>query len=52
VNPWLERTQWLPYLVGIERLELMACIEEPVAELEPRGRHGDEQRAEPVEAAM
>jgi hypothetical protein len=52
VNPWLERTQWLPYLVGIERPELMACIEEPVAELEPRGRHRDEQRAEPVEAAM
>ncbi|CAN9334787.1 unnamed protein product [Alternaria alternata] len=52
VNPWLERTQWLPYLVGIERPELMACIEEPVAELDPRGRHGDEQRAEPVEAAM
>ncbi|CAG5136910.1 uncharacterized protein ALTATR162_LOCUS4 [Alternaria atra] len=47
VNPWLERTQWLPYLVGMERPELMACIEEPVAELEPRGRHGDEQRAEP-----
>ncbi len=52
VNPWLERTQWLPYLVGMERPELMACIEEPVAELDPRGRHGDEQRAEPVEAAM
>jgi len=52
VNPWLERTQWLPYLVGIERPELIACIEEPVAELDPRGRHGDEQRAEPVEAAM
>jgi RecQ family ATP-dependent DNA helicase len=52
VNPWLERTQWLPYLVGMERPELMACIKEPVAELDPRGRHGDEQRAEPVEAAM
>jgi hypothetical protein len=52
VNPWLERTQWLPYLVGMERPELMACIEEPVAELDPRGRHRDEQRAEPVEAAM
>jgi hypothetical protein len=52
VNPWLERTQWLPYLVGIERPELIACIEEPVAELDPRGRHRDEQRAEPVEAAM
>jgi hypothetical protein len=52
VNPWLERTQWLPYLVGIERLELMACIKEPVAELDPRDRHGGEQRAEPVEAAM
>jgi hypothetical protein len=28
VNPWVERTQWLPYLVGIERPELMACVEE------------------------
>jgi hypothetical protein len=36
VNPWLERTQWLPYLVGMERAELMACIEGPLAELDPR----------------
>ncbi|UPX15127.1 uncharacterized protein EKO05_0005586 [Ascochyta rabiei] len=48
VNLWLERTQWLPYLVGMERPELMACIEEPVAEPDPR----QEQQAEPVEAAM
>jgi hypothetical protein len=31
VNPWVERTQWLQYLVGMERAELMACIEETVA---------------------
>jgi hypothetical protein len=30
----------------------MACIKEPVAELDPRGRHRDEQRAKPVEAAI
>ncbi|KAG9382309.1 DUF3505 domain containing protein [Pyrenophora tritici-repentis] len=24
VNPWLERTQWLPYLVGMERPDLLA----------------------------
>nr|GEZ17793.1 RecQ helicase L2 [Tanacetum cinerariifolium] len=48
VNPWLERTQWLPYLVGMERPELLACVEEPVAEPDPR----QEQPAEPVEAAM
>jgi hypothetical protein len=48
VNLWLERTQWLPYLVSIERPELLACIEEPVAEPDPR----QEQQAEPVEAAM
>ena len=36
VNPWLERTQWLPYLVGMEQTDLMACIEEPVAEPDPR----------------
>ncbi|KAG9381479.1 DUF3505 multi-domain protein [Pyrenophora tritici-repentis] len=29
VNPWLERTQWLPYLVGMERPDLLACIEGP-----------------------
>jgi hypothetical protein len=38
----------LPYLVGIERPELMACVEEPVAEPDLR----QEQQAEPVEAAM
>ena len=48
VNPWVERTQWLPYLVGLERPELMACVEEPVAEPDPR----QEQQAEPIEAAM
>jgi hypothetical protein len=36
----------------MERPELIACIEEPVAELDPRGRHRDEQRAKLVEAAM
>ncbi|KAG9378482.1 DUF3505 multi-domain protein [Pyrenophora tritici-repentis] len=48
VNPWLERTQWLPYLVGMERPDLLACIEEPVAEPDAR----QEQQAEPVEAAI
>jgi hypothetical protein len=45
---WLQRTQWLPYLEGMERPDLMACIEEPVAEPDPRR----EQLAEPVEAAI
>jgi superfamily II DNA helicase RecQ len=48
VNPWLERTQWLPYLVGIERPDLLACIEEPVTDPDPR----KEEEAEPVEAAI
>ena len=48
VNPWLQRAQWLPYLEGLERPELLACIEEPVAEPDPRR----EQLAEPVEAAI
>ncbi|KAI1663273.1 DUF3505 containing protein [Pyrenophora tritici-repentis] len=48
VNPWLERTQWLPYLVGMERPDLLACIEEPVAEPDARQK----QQAEPVEAAI
>ena len=38
----------MPYLVGIERPELIACVEEPVAEPDPRL----EQQAEPVKAAM
>jgi RecQ family ATP-dependent DNA helicase len=48
VNPWLERTQWLPYLVGMERPDLLACVEEPIADADPR--KGEE--AEPVEAAI
>lgn len=35
VNPWLERTQWHPYLVGLERPELTGCVEEPESEEEP-----------------
>ena len=48
VNPWLERTQWLPYLVGMERPALLACIEEPVAEPDPRR----EEEPEPIETAI
>ena len=47
-NPWLERTQWLPYLVGIERPILLACIEEPVAEPDAR----KEEQPEPIEAVI
>jgi hypothetical protein len=38
----------LLYLVGIDRLKLMACIEEPIAEPDPR----KEQQAEPVKVAL
>ena len=48
VNPWLERTQWLPYLVGTERPDLLACVEEPVTDPDRR----KEEEAEPVEAAI
>jgi hypothetical protein len=48
VNPWVERTQWLPYLVGMERPELMVYVEEPVAVPDCR----QEQQAETVDAAM
>jgi uncharacterized C2H2 Zn-finger protein len=47
VNPWLERTQWLPYLVGMERPDLLACVEEPVTDPDLR-----KEEAEPVEAAI
>ncbi|GME31215.1 uncharacterized protein LTHEOB_12917, partial [Neofusicoccum parvum] len=29
VSPWLDRTQWLPYLARLNRDELLASIEEP-----------------------
>lgn len=48
MNPWLERTQWLPYLVGMERPDLLACVEEPITDPDPR----KEEEAEPVEAAI
>jgi hypothetical protein len=48
VNPWVERTQWLPYLVGMERADLMACIKELVAKPDARSNIN----AEPVEAAI
>lgn len=44
VNPWLERTGWLPYLVGMERPDLLASIEEPNAD--------PKKEEEPVEAAI
>jgi hypothetical protein len=37
----------LPYLVGMERPDLLACVEEPVTEPDPR-----KEEAEPVEAAI
>jgi hypothetical protein len=40
--------QWLPYLRGIERADLIACVKEPVAE--PDLRSDDE--GELVEAAI
>jgi hypothetical protein len=36
VSSWVEQTQWLPYLVGMERMNLMVCIEEPVAKSDSR----------------
>jgi hypothetical protein len=44
VNPWLKRTGWLPYLVGMERPDLLACIEQP----NPDPKKDEE----PVEAAI
>jgi hypothetical protein len=48
VNPWVERTQWLLYLLGMERSDLLACIEELVAEPDPRSND----KAEPIEVAV
>ncbi|KAK4983003.1 hypothetical protein LTR50_007471 [Elasticomyces elasticus] len=44
VNPWLERTQWQPYLLGLERPDLLECIEEPNSD--------PKKDKEPVEAAI
>jgi hypothetical protein len=38
----------LPYLVGIERPNLLACVEEPVSDANPQKN----EEAEPVEAAI
>jgi hypothetical protein len=38
----------LPYLVGIERPDLLVYVEEPVAEPDPR----KDEEVEPVEAAI
>jgi hypothetical protein len=48
VNPCMERTQWLPYLVGMECADLMACVEEPEPEPDPRS----DVEPKPVEAAI
>lgn len=40
--------QWLLYLVGMERPNLLACVEEPVTKPEPT----NEEEAKPVEAAI
>ena len=48
VHPYVKRTQWLPYLMGMDRADLMACIEGPVAELDPR--NNDEGQS--IEAAI
>ncbi|TKA44793.1 hypothetical protein B0A49_13622 [Cryomyces minteri] len=44
VSPWLERTQWQPYLVGLERPDLLECMEEPNSD--------PKKDKEPVEAAI
>ncbi|KAF2828922.1 hypothetical protein CC86DRAFT_368090, partial [Ophiobolus disseminans] len=44
----VERTQWLLYLVGIERADLIACIEELAAEPDLRS----DNKGEPVEALV
>jgi hypothetical protein len=38
----------LPYLVGIERLDLLACVEEPVSDTDLQ----KDEKAELVEAAI
>ena len=45
VNPWLERAQWQPYLMGIDRDDLLQSIREPSID-------ADEGEAEPVERAV
>jgi hypothetical protein len=44
----VERTQWLLYLVGIERADLIVCIKAPIAKLDLRS----DVEGELVEAAI
>jgi superfamily II DNA helicase RecQ len=44
VNPWLDRTGWMPYLVGMEQPDLLTSIEEPNSD--------PKKDEEPVEAAI
>ncbi|EOD42854.1 putative dna helicase protein [Neofusicoccum parvum UCRNP2] len=48
VSPWLDRTQWLPYLARLDRDELLASVEEPNTTNNP-DRPEEE---EPVAAAI
>nr|ATA58079.1 DNA helicase [Neofusicoccum umdonicola]ATA58208.1 DNA helicase [Neofusicoccum umdonicola] len=48
VSPWLDRTQWLPYLARLNRDELLASIEEPNTNPDRRPEEGEE----PVAAAI
>ncbi|KAF2866456.1 hypothetical protein BDV95DRAFT_680034 [Massariosphaeria phaeospora] len=53
VNPWVDRTQWLPYLVGMERADLLACIKELVAELDQRSdNEAEPTRYQPLQLYM
>ncbi|GME37551.1 uncharacterized protein LTHEOB_12917 [Neofusicoccum parvum] len=49
VSPWLDRTQWLPYLARLDRDELLASIEEPNT---TTTNDPDRRPEEPVAAAI
>jgi hypothetical protein len=48
----VERTQWLLYLVGMERADLLVCIKELVAEPDPRSDNKGELVKAAIWAAM
>ncbi|GME34873.1 uncharacterized protein LTHEOB_12917 [Neofusicoccum parvum] len=47
VSPWLDRTQWLPYLARLDRDDLLASVKEPNANPDR-----PEEEEEPVAAAI
>ncbi|GME40029.1 uncharacterized protein LTHEOB_12917 [Neofusicoccum parvum] len=52
VSPWLDRTQWLPYLARLDRDDLLASVEEPNTTNNPDRPEEEEPAAAAIWKAM